>query len=755
MFALLAAQALSACPAIGIPPRGHPIIPGQPQDLRSYRRALAAVDFAAVKDDLRGRLTTSDPKWPADWGNYGPFFVRLAWHVSGSYRSSDGRGGAEGGRQRFDPERSWPDNTNLDKARSLLWPIKQKFGEGLSWGDLFVLAGTTAIEAMGGPVLGFCGGRIDDVDGSQSIALGPTVEQAVAMPCATQGDCKAPLGATTMGLIYVNPEGPMGQPDPVQSALQVRDTFGRMGMNDSETVALIGGGHSFGKTHGACPQGAGPSPAEQPANPWPGLCGSGVGKDAFTSGFEGPWTTTPTSWSNFYFTALHSHAWEAHVGPGGHHQWRVKGDASPKAPAAHGGDAVPTMMLTSDISLTKDPAGRYQPIVQRFAQDSAAFDHAFAHAWYKLTTRDMGPASRCSGPDVPPAQPFQRPLPAPDPAVRPAEPSAVRTALEGAIASGSVRASDLVRLAWQCASTFRVTDYTGGCNGARVLRPPQTSWPENAGLMTVQTQLQPLKTAFGAALSWADLIVLGGNVGLESLGGKRMPFCPGRTDAAGADETAMGQPPPPPLDSAAALREGAARMGLSLRELVALLGRPMPSTDEARLSHSIFSRLLSDGAGRDGVPTDPLLLLDPTLQAIAQDYAADGELFRDEIALAWTKLMNADRFDGSTGNVCTPDCNEGAADGGSAGMMAVGGAAMGVPTAAATSPATLEVTRQAVRIELGGMVTVTAVLAVLIGLLLLALVASWACKRALIRPSMSGDKQRLAQDLPTAEEHQL
>jgi len=357
------------------------------------------LDVDAVQADIKKLLTDSQEFWPADYGNYGPLFVRLAWHCSGTYRSADGRGGCTGGRQRFEPELSWEDNTNLDKARRLLGPIKEKYGLGLSWGDLFTLAGTTSIESMGGPTLGVCLGRVDDEDGAKSDILGPTPLQEKLSPCTTPGDCGAPLGTTTVGLIYVNPEGPMGVPEPKESALEVRDTFARMGMDDRETVALIGGGHSFGKTHGACPDRPGLSPNETKElglNPdtqaWQGHCKSGKGADSFTSGFEGPWTSNPTMWDNDYFKNLVDYDWEVHQGPAGHMQWRIKDEARRKkwnalAPGPQGG-VQKIMMLTSDIALKRDD--KYWPIVQEFATDQAALDKAFAAAWHKLTTRAFG-----------------------------------------------------------------------------------------------------------------------------------------------------------------------------------------------------------------------------------------------------------------------------------------------------------------------------------------------------------------------------
>lgn len=335
-----------------------------------------------------------------DYGNYGPLFIRLAWHCSGTFRKIDGRGSCSGGRIRFEPERSWADNTNLDKARRLLWPIKEKYGLGLSWGDLFVSAGTVSIEAMGGPTLGLCFGRVDDEDGARSVGLDDCAD-------GENGDCKDPMGATTMELIYVNPEGPMGQPIPDQSAPQVRETFERMGMNDRETVALIGGGHAFGKTHGACDEegAAGDSPrlAEEAGldpdvQAWQGKCGSGVGAETSTSGFEGPWTPNPISWDNTYFTILNGHTWENKTGPGGKQQWHSTDDPDLSGLGAEAGTSEPIMMLTSDVSLLNDPENKYQAIVKEFAEDSSSLDKEFAAAWHKLTTSGWGKGKpRCTG----------------------------------------------------------------------------------------------------------------------------------------------------------------------------------------------------------------------------------------------------------------------------------------------------------------------------------------------------------------------
>lgn len=649
-----------------------------------YAEAVAQLDIDAVKADLRALFVEPQAFWPPDYGNYAPFFVRLAWHCSGSYRTSDGRGGCDGGRQRFDPERSWADNTNLDKARKLLVPIKEKYGLGLSWGDLMILAGTTAVESMGGPILGFCAGRIDEPNGWDSVELGPTPIQEKLLPCKVNGQCKSPLGATTIGLIYVNPEGPMGNPIPAQSAGEVRDTFGRMNMDDSETVALIGGGHAFGKTHGACPAGPGPSPKDDPANPWPGMCGTGRGNDTYTSGFEGPWTHTPTWWSNAYFQDLLAHEWEAWKGPGGKFQWRIKNPV---------GNESQIMRLTSDMSLINDE--HYLPLVQQFAQDVSAFDDAWKHAWYKLTTRDMGPVTRCVGKYVPPAQPWQHPLPAP-PAVL-ADFRAVRRAVVEILhTSNPVLPADVfdgqpyygalfVRLAWRCAGTFRKTDYLGGCNGARLRFSPEKEWPANAALDKTLQLLQPIKQRFGDALSWADLIILAGSTAIEEAGGRKMTFCGGRTDAEdGSGSTFLEPKINGETKELLLLRESIKGKGLSLREMAVLnggghtLGKMHAdrsgfegswTATPTNFSNSWFKNLITEdyeeitlangkkqykAKGKElyMLSSDMMFLWDAELMAIVQEYAADNELFLDHFSKAWTKVINADRFDGPVGNVC-------------------------------------------------------------------------------------------------------
>ena len=434
----------------------------------SSKPVVQRVNYEDVMKDLEQVMVESKDFWPADYGNYGPLFIRLAWHNSGSYRTSDGRGGADGGRQRFEPERSWPDNTNLDKARALLWDIKYKYGPDLSWGDLFVLAGDAAIRSMGGHILGFCGGRVDVMDGSESIQLGPSSIQEELFPCQKNGDCIEPLGANTVGLIYVNPEGHQQNGDPVESSKDIRDVFGRMDMNDTETVALIGGGHAVGKCHGACPDGPGPSPAEDPFNPWPGNCGDGKLANAFTSGFELPFTTRPTYWDTEYYQNLLNYNWTSRRGPGNHTQWepQVIGDGLlPTAVSADGTKNETIGLLTSDVALIHDDA--YLEIVQMFAENRDRFDAMFAHAWYKLVTRDMGPRSRCINSDTAPvSQDWQNGLP--DRTESPPDFTEVRERIMNLLDSDNTAYGQFTRLAWQCASSFRVTDYQGGCNGARL-----------------------------------------------------------------------------------------------------------------------------------------------------------------------------------------------------------------------------------------------------------------------------------------------
>ncbi|GAB9476979.1 hypothetical protein Gpo141_00014037, partial [Globisporangium polare] len=649
-------------------------VPGQDRTISSEQYAsktCETIDYEAVKKDLTFFMTDSKDFWPADFGHYGGLMIRLAWHCNGSYRVSDGRGGCDGGRIRFNPERSWADNTNLDKALTLLQPIKDKYGSALSWGDLIVLAGNTAIESMGGPIIGFCGGRRDDADGTNSLQLGPTPEQEAIVHCEVNGQCKSPLGPTTIGLIYVNPEGPLGNPDPTLSVADIRDTFQRMGMNDRETVALIGGGHAFGKTHGACPTGAGPDPLQDPVHPWPGTCGEGPlkgkGNNTFTSGFEGAWSFTPTKWGNGYFKGLTNLNWEKFFGPGGHNQWRPVPETSP-----------PVRMLTADIALLKDPS--YLALAKEFASNLTSLNDAFSHAWYKLTSRDMGPVARCRGSDIPPAQPFQNPLPA-SPAQLPNFDD-VRCKIKELLNSASTgltsdKTSDgksyngalFINAAWQCASTFRLTDYTGGCNGAKIRFSPQKDWSVNAGVDKVIVALEPIKKSF-PTLSTADLIVLAGQVALEDAGSSHIDFLGGRVDAldgSGVDHLA---PRDYYVNASVAVRDNMKVMGLSKYDAVALAGRPRSpaqqrllgfkgsyTTDPSKFSNQYFKTLLQEtwtkvsdheykANGKEiyMLDTDVALLGDADLKAVVTVYANSQGIFKQAFTGAWAKLMTADHY---------------------------------------------------------------------------------------------------------------
>ena len=514
----------------------------------NYAEEFKSLDLNAVKQDLFALMTDSQDWWPADYGHYGPFFIRMAWHSAGTYRIADGRGGAGNGSQRFAPLNSWPDNTNLDKARLLLWPIKQKYGSKISWADLMILAGNCALESMGLKPFGFAGGREDIWEPEQDIYWGPETEWLGDKRYTGDRELENPLGAVQMGLIYVNPEGPNGNPDPIASARDIRETFGRMAMNDEETVALIAGGHTFGKTHGAAdpnkyvgrePAAAGI--AEQSLG-WSNSFGSGNGGDTITSGLEGAWTTTPTQWSNNYFENLLGLEWELTKSPAGAHQWTPKGGAGlGTVPDAHDpSKRHAPFMLTTDIALREDPI--YAPISKYFHENPDKFADAFARAWFKLTHRDMGPIARYLGPDVPAETLiWQDPVPAVTHEV--INDSDIATLKAQILASG-LTVSQLVSTAWASASTFRGSDKRGGANGARIRLAPQKYWAVNnpAQLASVLNTLEGIQTAFnnaqtgGKQVSLADLIVLGGCAAIE-LAAKnaghavQVPFTPGRADA--------------------------------------------------------------------------------------------------------------------------------------------------------------------------------------------------------------------------------
>ncbi len=517
----------------------------------SYAEAFKSLDLAAVKKDIFELMTNSQDWWPADYGHYGPFFIRMAWHSAGTYRIADGRGGAGSGSQRFAPLNSWPDNGNLDKARLLLWPVKQKYGKKISWADLMILAGNCALESMGFETFGFAGGREDIWEPEQDIYWGAETEWLGDKRYTGNRELENPLGAVQMGLIYVNPEGPNGNPDPLASAHDIRETFGRMAMNDEETVALVAGGHTFGKAHGAADPGkyVGREPAgasiEEQGLGWKNTFGTGNGAYTITSGVEGAWTPTPTKWDNSYFDVLFGYDWELTKSPAGAHQWKptVVSDGS-TAPAAHDPSKRENLMMTTaDMALKMDPI--YAPISKHFHENPDEFADAFARAWFKLTHRDMGPIARYLGPEVPKEELiWQDPTPAVTHKLIDDQDIA---ALKGKILASGLSVSQLVSTAWASASTFRGSDKRGGANGARIRLAPQKNWEANnpAQLATVLQKLEGIQKEFnstqsgGKMASIADLIVLGGCAGIEQAAKKaghdvKVPFTPGRTDASQA-----------------------------------------------------------------------------------------------------------------------------------------------------------------------------------------------------------------------------
>ncbi len=513
-----------------------------------YAEEFEKLDFEAVKADIEDVLTTSQEWWPADYGHYGPLIIRMAWHSAGTYRTTDGRGGASGGRQRLAPLNSWPDNANLDKARRLLWPVKQKYGRKLSWADLIVLAGNVALESMGFETFGFAGGREDDFAPDKAVDWGPEDEMEASERFDEEGELEDPLGATVMGLIYVNPEGPDGEPDPEASAENIRESFSRMAMNDEETAALIAGGHTFGKVHGADDPDdhVGPEPEAAPIEEqglgWKSEHGSGKGADTITSGIEGPWNTTPTQWDMGYINTLLNYKWWPEKGPGGAWQWTTQnGELDEAAPGVEDpSEKEDVMMLTTDIALKRDPD--YREILERFQENPREFQKTFAKAWYKLIHRDMGPAERFLGPEVPDEELiWQDPIPDADYELIGEDEIAD---LKAEILESDLSISQLVKTAWAAASTYRDSDKRGGANGARIRLEPQRSWEVNEPeeLETVLSTYEEIQEEFNSSrgdavrVSLADLIVLGGNAAVEQAAADagydvEIPFEPGRTDA--------------------------------------------------------------------------------------------------------------------------------------------------------------------------------------------------------------------------------
>ena len=677
--------------------KNQPVLNPYGEDF-DYAEAFATLDLPAVKADIAEVLTTSQPWWPADFGNYGPLIIRMAWHSAGTYRIQDGRGGGGTGQQRFAPLNSWPDNVSLDKARRLLWPVKKKYGKSISWADLMILAGNVALEIMGFKTFGFAGGRIDAWEPDDDIYWGPETTWLDDKRYHGDRELEDPLAAVQMGLIYVNPEGPNGNPDPLASARDIRETFKRMAMNDEETVALIAGGHTFGKTHGNAPADApGPNPEaapfEQQGLGWKSDYKSGVGIDAITSGLEVTWTYHPTRWDNEFFHILYGYEWELFESPAGAKQWRpVKGGGADMVPEAQGDGKREPRMLTTDLSLRFDP--EYGKISKRFLDHPEEFADAYARAWFKLTHRDMGPVTRYYGAEVPTEELiWQDPIPATE------APSAdAIAAAKQQIADAGFSVPELVKTAWAAAGCYRNSDKRGGANGARLRLEPQQSWAVNDPAVTgpVVAKLEQIAAATGVSV--ADAIVLAGNVGVEQAAKAaghdvQVPFTPGRGDATQeqTDVDSMGylepkidafrnyveSEPKAPLEYH--LVDRANLLDLSTPEMTVLIGglRVLGAntgdnpagvfTDRVgQLTNDFFVNLLDitadwhpgdqpgtyvgtgpDGQTWTGTRADLAFSANSELRAVAEVYASDdaGDKFVNDFVAAWVKVMDNDRFD--------------------------------------------------------------------------------------------------------------
>ena len=657
----------------------------------NYREEFKSIDYKALKKDLHDLMTDSQDWWPADYGHYGPFFIRMTWHAAGTYRSGDGRGGGGTGAQRFAPLNSWPDNGNLDKARRLLWPIKQKYGDKISWADLLILTGNVAIESMGGKTFGFSGGRDDIWAPEEDIYWGVESEWLANNRYSGDRELANPLAAVQMGLIYVNPEGPDGNPDPLASARDVRETFGRMAMNDEETVALVAGGHTFGKAHGAGDAGlvgAEPEGAaiEEMGFGWISSHGSGKGSDTITSGIEGAWTAHPTKWDNGYFDLLLGYEWELTKSPAGAHIWHaVDPKESDLAPDAEDASIrVPTMMTTADMAMREDPS--YREISERFHKNPDQFADAFARAWFKLLHRDMGPKSRYVGPEVPDEELiWQDPIPA-------GNANYDVDTVKARIAASGLSIQEMVETAWASASTYRGSDMRGGANGARIRLAPQKDWAANKPdqLARVLSVLEPIAADTGASI--ADVIVLAGNVGIEQASGVTVPFTPGRGDATQAqtdiesfevlEPVADGfrnfQKTDFTVSPEEMLLDKAQLLGLTAPEMTVLVGgmRALGISENnhgvftetpGKLTNDFFVTLLDMGVEwkptgrnsyeardratgkvvRSGTRVDLVFGSNSQLRAIAEVYATNQsyDKFVADFVAAWAKVMNADRFD--------------------------------------------------------------------------------------------------------------